>query len=203
MCVCVRDRVCGWAGRGWTYWETTRGRGRMRGREEQEGGVGEMAGGARGSERKHGSEGERNWGGTDEGSPLHSFSVPFDTRDLSHTTHRRKGDRRVEGKHGTEGEHEQAHGCTSSQPASCPHPPPLALALARARAGPRLSSSAVRHGPSDGLAAGRSGFGPGPIRQGRAHRHVCGRPGRAGWSRRQAIRRGSGGEKDGRREGGW
>ena len=76
--------------------------------------------------RERGRERELGSAGGKEGRPPF-LRRPFrHTRDLSHTTHRRRGDRRDEGKHATEGE--QAHGCTTPPPR--PTPPPLAHALA-------------------------------------------------------------------------
>ena len=98
-------------------------------------------GGQGGGERGRGREGVRK---REVGkAALRSCGAPFDTHDLSHTTHRRRGDRRDEGRHGTEGEHEHAHGCTSPPPPPTPRPTPnpsLALALA----GPAPASAAPR-----------------------------------------------------------
>ena len=152
MCACVRAGggiVCVWGGQavdGLSVKLEAVGDGCVK---EGVGGRGGAEGARGGVEAKE----RENWGGR-EALSIPSTSLP------THTTapilHRRRGDRRDEGKHGTEGEHEQAHGCTSPLP-----PPSLSLSLARARA--RARPAAPRSDMARATDPLRAGRGLGPV----------------------------------------
>ena len=187
MCACVRAGggiVCVWGGQavdGLSVKLEAVGDGCVK---EGVGGRGGAEGARGGVEAKE----RENWGGREA---LSIPSTSLSTHATAPILHRRRGDRRDQGKHGTEGEHEQAHGCTSSPP------PPLSRCRSRARVPAPAQPLRGQTWPERRARCGPVGVWVRSIRQCSARRLVWCRSGRAGRSRRQAIRRGSGGGKEG------